>query len=183
MWTPVSNPEVNEAMDDVRRTIDRFLERGFKYDCAGALDIDSALMHVRTVITDAIVAAIPSAEDDCKRSNLICVLDALSPPGHEEALALLERLAAEDPDPGVRSFAALIRRNLEERAVLDAEQERRRLKGDWDRSPSIGIRPDRGCRPADGPRREIEPLGLRLEIRLAVDPGRDVAGVPGRPAR
>src|SRR5690242_19698434 len=112
MWTPVSDPEVNEAMDDVRRTIDRFLERGFKYDCAGALDIDSALMHVRTVITDAIVAAIPRAEDGCKRSNLLCVLDANSPPDHEEALALLERLAAGDPDPGVRSFAALVRRNL-----------------------------------------------------------------------
>jgi hypothetical protein len=132
MWTPVSDPEINEMMDEVRKAIDRFLDLGFKYDCARALNIDSALMHVRTVITDAIVAAIPSAEDDCKRSNLICVLDANCPPDHEEALALLERLAAEDPDPGVRSFAALIRRNFRERAVLDAEQERRRLKGEWD---------------------------------------------------
>src|SRR5262245_51869928 len=131
MCTPVSDPEVNEAMDDVRRTFDRFIDRGFNTDSARALDIDSALMNVRIVITDAIVAAIPRAEDDCKRSNLILVLDAISPPDHEEALALLVRLAAEDPDPGVRSVAALIRRNFEERAVLDAEQERRRLSGEW----------------------------------------------------
>jgi len=183
MWTPVSDPEINEAMDEVRKAIDRFLDLGFKYDRGRAVYIDSALMHVRTAITDALVATIPRAEDDCKRSNLICVLDANSPPDHEEALALLERLAAEDPDPGVRSVAALIRRNLEERAVLDADQERRRVKGEWKQGPSIDPRPTGGCRPADSARREVEPLGLRLEIRLAVDPGRDVAEVSERPAR
>jgi hypothetical protein len=170
--TPVYDSEVNAAMDDVRKAVERFIELGFKYDCAGAVFIDSALMNVRAVITDAILAAFPRAEDDCRRSHLILMLDAISPPDHEEALALLRRLAAEDPDAEVRPFAAQICRNLEDRSVLEAEQDRLRQMGEWDRGRPISARPACGCRPADGPRREVEPLGLRLEVRLAVDPGR-----------
>jgi hypothetical protein len=183
MWTPVSDPEINEAMDEVRKAIDRFLDLGFKYDRGRAVYIDSALMHVRTVITDAIVAAFPRAEDPCRRDHLIAMLDANSPPDHEEALALLDRLAAEDPDPAVRSVAALIRRNFTERAALEADQYRRPHTGEWKQGPSIDPRPTGGCRPADDRRREVEPLALRLEIRLALEPGRDEAGVAERPAR
>jgi len=106
MRTPVSDPEINAAMDDVRKAVERFIDLGFKCDCARAVTIDSALMNVRTVITDAILAAFPRAEDDCRRSHLILMLDAISPPDHEEALALLRRLAAEDPDAEVRPLSA-----------------------------------------------------------------------------
>ena len=183
MWTPVSDPEINAAMDNVRNAVERFIELGFKYDCDRAVTIDSALMNVRTVITDAILVAFPRAEDDCRTSHLILMLDAISPPDHEEALAMLRRLAAEDPHPNVRPFAAQICRNLEDRAVLEAEQYRVRQMGEWGQGRPISGRPAGGCRPADDPGREVEKLGLRLEVRLAVDPCRDEAGDHERPVR
>jgi bifunctional DNase/RNase len=63
MWTPVFDPDVNSAMDAVRKVVDQFLELGFNARPSDAIGIDSALMNVRIVITDAIVAAFPRADD------------------------------------------------------------------------------------------------------------------------
>jgi hypothetical protein len=171
MWTPVYDTEVNEAMDDVRKTVDRFIERGFQYDCAGAIPIDSALMNVRIVVTDAILAAFPRAEDDCRRSHLILMLDANSPPDHEEALALLERLAAEDPHPEVRLLAARIRRNLEDRAALEAEQKEIGQMHGPDPRSAPGPRRGGGGPVAEVTRTGPGPFDLRIEIRLAGNSG------------
>jgi hypothetical protein len=180
MWTPVYDSDINAAMDAVRKVIDQFLELGFNSDSSHAVFVDSALMNLRTVITDAIVAAFPRADDWCKRCRLILMLDNLSPADHEEARALLRRLAAEDPHPKVRPFAAQILQNLEDRAILEEEQERLRQAGEWDRGGPVSALPGCGLRPPDDRRRGREPFDLRLEIRLAGIPSDDVTRVPER---
>ena len=138
------------------------------------------LETIRYVMTDAIVAAFPRAEDYCKRCRLIRTIDTISPPDHEEARALLERLAAEDPHPDVRQLARRIHCNLEERAPLEAELYRLLLVGEDDRGPSRGSRRTAGSAPADGPSRGLEQIGLRLEIRLTGVSSDDVIRAPER---
>ena len=121
MWKPTRFPELNAAVDDVRKALDRLIDLGFPEGTPHTLAADGELETIRYVMTDAIVAAFPRADDYCKRCRLIRMIDTISPPDHEEALPLLERLAAEDPHPDVRLLARRIHSNLEERAPLEAE--------------------------------------------------------------
>jgi hypothetical protein len=87
----------------------------------GALRAMEAIENTRTLVTDAILAAFPRVECPFIRSRLIGMIDAMSPREHDEALALLERLAAEDPDEYVRLHAEDVYHNLKERDSFEAD--------------------------------------------------------------
>jgi hypothetical protein len=162
VWKPTHLNEVKAAVDDVRRALDRLIDLGFPEGTQHTLSADGALETIRYVMTDAILAAFPRAEDYCKRCRLIRMIDTMSPPDHEEARALHRRLGAEDPHPDVRRLARRIHRNLEDRAPLEAELYRLLQMGEDDRGPSWGPWPTGGYDPADGPLRGLEQSGCGL---------------------
>ena len=143
MWRPTYDSKVNETVIDVRKAIDQLIELGFQRNDSYAIGADGQLETIRSVITDAILAAFPRAEDQCKRSRLIRMIDAISPPDHEEALALLERLAAEDPHPEVRLHAERIYYNLKDRASLEADLANQPWPSDGDHDPRSALAGDR----------------------------------------
>ncbi len=143
MWRPTCDSKVNEAVIDVRKGVEKLIELGFQRNDSYAIGADGQFETLRIVMTDAILAAFPRAEDQCKRSRLIRLIDAISPPDHEEALALLERLAAEDPHPEVRLHAERIHYNLKDRASLEVDLANRPWPSDRDRDPRSALAGDR----------------------------------------
>jgi hypothetical protein len=119
MRTVIDHSDIDAAADDVRKAVERLVEKAVHWDTLRAVAAVSHLLSIRYIVADAVMDAFPQAMTPVRRNQLLQVIDGTCPPEDDPTLEFLDRVAAEDPDAHVARYAAEVRDKMERLEGID----------------------------------------------------------------